>query len=207
MKMNSKILAVAVVAMFVATAFAVVATEDNDAADVTYHFYIQCNDDTSNAVPINQWLKAYTADEKSADNYLEALIEGLQDAEIDYEMSGTWLVSIGSYESHGDWHDYSTYYGFAVFYADGDKWKPTNTYDESTTFAIVFDKYLSVEEYNALSDADKAKYSYSEYGYAQKLPTVGTTAYDNTMMLIIIAIIVIVVIAVAVFFFMKKKNA
>jgi hypothetical protein len=207
MKMNSKILAVAVVAMFAATAFAVLAdSEDDDAANVTYHYYLQLNDDTSNAVPINKWLVSYDASAQTAANYLDGLCYALQKAELDYEFTGNWIVNIGGYESHGSWDNISDYYGFAVYYASGNEWKATSTYDEGTTFAIVFDKYLWQFEYEELSDKDKAKYLYNDWGYATKLPTVGTTSYDNTMMYIIIAVVVIIIIIAIIFFVMKKKK-
>lgn len=209
MKMKSKVLAVAVVAMFCATAFAVVATEDNDADKVTYNIYIQLNDNTINTKPIEKWLDSYEAPSKSKANYIAALKAGLDKAGLKYEMSDSgWLSSIGDYATHGEWGSLA-YYGFAVYYADGKEWEPTSSYEEGTTFAIVFDKYLTESEYKELSDKDKEKYEHNDYGYATLLPTVSTTSWEssNMMLYIIIAVVVIVIIACAAFFFMKKKKA
>ena len=212
METKSKILAIAVVAMFCATAFAITAAEDDDAADkATYHIYIQLNDSTINATSQEKWLNAYDADAKSKDNYLKALKSGLDAANLKYEISDSgWLSSIGDYKTHGDWGSVQ-YYGFAVYYADGNTWKTTSTYDEGTTFAIVFDKYLTDDEYKALSESDKAKYEYNTYGYATLLPKVSTTSWetpaDNTMIYIIVAIVAIIIIAVIAIYFIKKRNA
>ncbi len=206
MKMNTKILAVAVVAMFAVTAFTFVADE-NDAADkVTYHFYIQCNDETLNATPINKWLDAYEAESQSKDSFIAGLSASLDKADIDYDIGTSgWINSIGEYATHGEW--LAEYYGFAIYYADGEEWESTSTYAESTTFAIVFDKYLSSAEYEELTEDEQKNYLDSGWGYATKLPTVSTTGYDNSMMMyIIIAVVVIIIIAAAVFF-LKKKNA
>ena len=73
----------------------------------------------------------------------------------------------------------------------------------------MFDKYLTEDEYQKLSDKDKEKYEHSDWGYASLLPKVSTTSWEssNMMLYIIIAVVVIVIIAAAAFFFMKKKNA
>jgi hypothetical protein len=209
MMTKSKILTVAIVAMFCATAFAVVATEENDADKVTYHIYLQLNDNTINEKPIEKWLDPYDANSKSKDNYLAALKAGLSAAKLDYVISDSgWLSSIGDYASHGEWGSLE-YYGFAIYYADGKNWETTSTYDEGTTFCIVFDKYLTQSEYDKLSDKDKEKYYDSGWGYATKLPTVSTTAWEsnNTMLYIIIGIVAVIVVIAVVFFVMKKKNA
>lgn len=210
MKMGSKILTVAIVAMFCATAFAVVA-EENDAADkTTYHIYIQLHDNTINAKPVDMWLDAYDASAQNKDNFITALKAGLDKAKMSYDISESgWLSKIADYATHGEWGS-TSYYGFAVYYADGKVWKSTSTYDEGTTFAIVFDKYLTDGEYKALSDADKEKYEYNDWGYATFLPTVSTTAWEsssNMGMFLIIGAIVVVVLIIAVFFYTKKQKA
>ena len=208
MKMNSKILAVAVVAMFAATAFAVMAdSEEDDGANVTYHFYLQLNDDTINEVPINKWLVSYDASSQSKASYIAGLKYALDKAGLEYGIGDSgWLSFIGDYQTHGTWDNITDYYSFAIYYADGDKWVTTSTYDEGTTFAIVFDKYLWQFEYDELSEKEKAKYYDSGWGYASKLPTVGTTSYDSSMLYIIIGVVAIIVIIAVVFFVMKKKK-
>lgn len=209
MKMGSKILTVAIVAMFCATAFAVVA-EENDAADkTTYHIYIQLNDNTINAKPIEMWLEPYDASAKSTEEFFKALKSGLDKAKISYVINDTWLSKIGDYATHGEWGS-TSYYGFASYYADGKDWKEVTTYAEGTTVAIVFDKYLTMDEYNALSEKDKAKYYNNPYGWASLLPTVSTTGWEsssNMGMFLIIGAIVVVVLIVAVFLYTKKQKA
>jgi len=211
MKMGSKILTVAIVAMFCATAFAVVA-EENDAADkTTYHIYIQLNDNTINAKPIEMWLDSYDASAQSKEGFFAALKAGLDKAKITYDIADSgWISKIGDYATHGEWGS-TSYYGFSVYYADGKVWKTTSgDYNEGTTLSVVFDKYLTDEEYKALSDADKAKYEYNAFGYASLLPSVSTTAWEsssNMGMFLIIGAIVVVVLIVAVFLYTKKQKA
>mgnify|MGYP006988898118 CR=1 FL=1 len=196
MKMNAKIMAVAIVAMFCAAGFVSVLADEDDADKVTYHYYLQLNDDTTSKKAVSEWLTSYSASSQSKESYLEGLIEALSDSGYDYEFNDTWIVNIAGFSGHGAWDNVSDYYSFAVYYADGEDWKATSTYDEGTTFAIVFDKYLWQSDYDKLSDDEKEQYEYSSYGYASKLPTVSTTDYEGNSIIIMYTAIIVVVIVV-----------
>ncbi len=217
MKNNTKILAVAIVAMFSLTAFAVLDTDNNDAASVQYHIYIQLYDDSIDAISQEIWIINDQVDQ-SKDSYINALKQGLDDQELSYEISASgWLSAIGDFVVHGGWDETyqpDNYYGFAIYYADGDEWKLTSTYAESNTMAVVFDRYLSASEYEALSDSEKEYYAVDQYmGYATSLPTVSTTAYETIVNIImdfiiyiVVAIVVAVVIGLAIVIWVAKKK-
>ncbi len=211
MSTKSKILALAVAAMFAATAFTLVADENSaDDGTITYHIYLQLNDPTSDAEPVNTWLKPYECTEMSYDSFITALREGCQDLGLEVTTAMQTITSIGTFSDHGILGD-NCYY-FTFFYAnEGDEeWKYTvSPSDEATTYAIVFDQILTMDAYNNLSDNDKKEYMVHEsilVDYAFKKPNVGTTGYDSSMMYVIIAAIAILVIIAGTILYLRKKK-
>ena len=206
---KAKFLTVAIVAMFCATGFALMAEEDDAAGGVTFHIYLQMNDDTSNSLPVNMWLKPYQTESTGYESFQAALEYGCREANMDVTMLLGTITSIGAYGIHGDPDDYSKYYGFTIYSAIGDKWDTVTYAGNTTTYAVVFDKFLSESEYNALSEKDKSGYMLNNLllvKYASKLPNTSVTGYDNTM-LIVAGIVAGVIIIAAIVFVVKKKHA
>jgi len=216
MKMNSKILAVAVVAMFVATAFAVVATEDNDAASgeqKTYHLYIEIIDEDMK-VTAKQW-STFTCEKNNAawaakaTVELQKVVEGQVNSVKDYYVnpSTMWIV----YPEDSKWWA-------STFYGEKGKWAliddVSTQYVENDTTAITLCPTTIYSDCYYISElpvgADASKYLHIQlFGGDQYflLPQTSVTGYDSGMLLYIIIAVVIIVIIVAAVFYMKKKNA
>lgn len=207
---RTKILTVAIVAIFCAVGFSVMADDNDAAGGVTYHIYLQMNDNTSDALPVNKWLKPYQAETTGFDSFKAALEYGCNDAGMNVTMLLGAITAIGPYSIHGDSEDYSKYYGFTIYSAIGDKWDTVTYSGNTSTYAVVFDKFLSESEYNELSEKDKSGYMLNNLllvKYASKLPNTSTAGYDNTMLIVAGIVAGVIIIAAAVVLVMRKKHA
>ena len=217
MKMNSKILAVAVVAMFVATAFAFVATEDNDAASgeqKTYHLYFEVLNDDGKVVA-SSWTTFSCEKNNSAwaaqatvafQSVMSKYVNDVRDYYVTGNEDGVRFV----YDSSAFWP--------ACWYVEKGKWtmveNTATEYIESDTVAVtmyspdLYGELFYAEELPI--GADASKFVYVEQGWGSfwmLLPQTSVTGYDSGMLLYIIIAVVIIVIIVAAVFYMKKKNA
>ena len=216
MKMNSKILAVAVVAMFVATAFAAVATEDNDAANKTYHLYFEVLDDDGKVVA-SSWTtfdcevnnSAWAAKATVA---FQSVMEKIVNDVRDYYVTGN--------EDGVRFHYDSSAYWPACWFVDKGKWTlvedTATSYTESDTVAVtmyapdLYGELFYADELPVGADAKKFAYVEQRWGsFWMLLPQTSVTGYDafGGMLLYIVIAIVIIVIIVGVFVYTKKKNA
>lgn len=113
---------------------------------------------------------------------------------MEYKVSGTFPTD--------------PYYGFAIYYAQGEKWVPTNNYSESTVFSIVLDQY----QFSAPAEADK--YYDGGWGYYSLLPTAATSSYTSAIvepsddvdsMFIYVAAAILAVLAIGIIVFALRK--
>lgn len=169
--MKSKIISSLIIAaMMVASVGVILADQaDESSADtsVEYNFYLDLNDGTNT---YSGWLDVQTADSQSADSMASALTAAVSAAGGTAVLSGNWITSLtmdGVTYTSGTWGT-EPYYGYAIYYSDGTEWVATSSYDEGTTFAIVFGEYLMI---------DSSEYTDSGDGYLSPNPSEGLVAY------------------------------
>ena len=174
-----------------------------DYTDGKYHFNLQLNNGEKS---INVWLKAQSTSSLSKDAYVKALKAALDDGGYTYVIKDSgWITSITkddvTYASKGTWEQ-EGYYGFGVYYANGEYWLPTGDYSEGNVFSIVLDEYK-------FTDPKSDAYYDSGFGYWVLLPTESTDAYEdggsnNLVLYIVIGVVAVVAIAAVAFFVIKK---
>ena len=161
-----------------------------------YSFQIQMNDGTNSCSIKGTY---------DSNNFAYALMGLLDDVNATYSISPSgWVTSItvdGVTYASGTWGS-EPYYGFAIYYLDGKEWKATATYNESDTFAIVFDKYLFTEP----TGDDASKYCNSGFGYWTLLPESVSDDDGNSNILIYVGAAILAIIAIAVIVFAVKKS-
>ncbi len=191
--------AIAVIAVMVCSAFAVVmADSDDSAADgaTEYSFQIQLNDGTNSYFATGKY---------DSNNFADALMGLLDSKGATYSISASgWISSItanGITYASGTWGS-EPYYGFAIYYLDGNEWKATSTYNESSTFAVVFDKYL----FTAPTGDDASKYMDSGYNYWTLLPESVSDGDGDSNILIYVGAAILAIIAIAVIVFAVKRS-
>ena len=176
-----------------------------DFTDGKYHFNLQLNNGEKS---LNVWLKEQSTSSLSKQNYISSLKAALDADGFTYVMSTSgWLTSITkdgvTYAGSGTWGE-AGYYGFAMYYADGQSWLATSSYAEGNVFSIVLDEYK-------FTDPQSDAYLDSGYGYWSLLPTQSTDGYgsgdgaSNMVLYIAIAVVLIVIVVAVVFFITKKK--
>ena len=213
MKMNTKILAVAVVAMFAMTAFVSFA-DDSDAANKTYHLYTEVIDADGNTVA-SGWESFECEQNNSA--WAAAATVAFQ------KVMGKYVNDVRDYYITGNDDGVSVVYDAsalwpATYYSKDGKWawvEDTKTaYVGADSSAIImwapalYGTLFYADELPV--GADASKFVYVEQGWGSfwmLLPQTSVTGYDSGMLLYIVIAIVIIVIIVAAVFYMKKKNA
>ena len=176
---HAKIMAIATVAVFCATAFAIVVGIDDEssAADptVSYDIYLQLNDGDKS---YSKWLPttSVAGTGPSKDALSLAVNAACSTEKITAEYSAGWATSFTvddhKYTGKGTYSEKKDFWSFAQYYlkADG-TWGAISTYEEGTTIAIVLDEYLFEDP----SDADK--YYADPFGYWTLLPQVEMVDY------------------------------
>jgi hypothetical protein len=175
---HAKMLAIAAVAVFCVSAFAIAINVDNSSAEgekQTYSFYLELRDGESK---YSTRLADVTVDgaEPTGELYKSALTTAATAAGLTITFSGNMVISIvtadHTYASGGSWGG-DDYIDYAVYYYDGE-WKASNLADK-TMLIIVFDKYLFSEP------SDPSKYLRQQMGeyppYWTALPTVEMVEY------------------------------
>ncbi len=214
MKMNSKILTVAVVAMFCATAFAVAAAEDDGASDKTYRLYIEVIDGKGNTV-YSKWISETSG--ASVKEYIAAM-----NADYSKAITEAGLKSLGNVQKYyvddswgGVTFNYDTEYVYAAtYYAKDGKWAEvtdmSNNYVDSSSAAIVlcpvdsFYNFFYLEKLPVGADANN--YLKGDYGFMY-LPDQAPNGFESPVMLYaIIALVIIVIIALILVVVKSKKK-
>jgi len=156
--MFKKQIALAAVAMFCISAFAVVVDADDSAAEetnVNYSFYLYLVDGT-NTYSSRLADVTVSGSEPSSTLFGQALEAACTAAGLTATVAGSWISSI---EANGHTYagsptsDWGTdhYNGFTTYYVDGNSWKTIYDYTESSMIAITFGTYAVSEP----SDASK----------------------------------------------------
>lgn len=214
MSKSSKILAVAVVAMFAMTAFAVVASE-NDAANKSYHFYVEVLDEKGD-VDAKGW-SSFSC-EKNNSAWAAQATNGFQD------VMGMVLNDVRDYYVTGNddgvrfVYDSTEYWPACFFNKDG-KWALVsdvkNEYINADSVAVVmYSPDLYGEMFYAIElpvGADAKDYLFVEESWGSfymKLPTASPNGYDsgNMTLYIVIGVIAVIIIIAAVYFVIRKKK-
>ena len=176
---HEKIFAIALAVFFCASAFAIVIDSGDESSGaytpkVYYDFYIQLNDGTNSK---SVWLDTASVEGTgpTAANMATALNQACTAAGMAISLSGNWVNSITAdkvtYETQGTYQQ-EGYKSFALYYLkDDNTWAATSTYDESFTFAIVYD------EYKFTDPQDSKKYLDSGFGYWTVLPDIEWVDY------------------------------
>ncbi len=137
---------------------------------IPYTFYLQLNDKEFNSCEV--CLPVQYASSVSAENFGTLLKAAVEEYGGSISISGNWLTSITvddvTYASGTEWAP--PYWGFSVYYADNGSWKAVSTYDEGTTFAVVYDEYQFFDESRILND------NAITYGMTYCLPDVSIPA-------------------------------
>ncbi len=220
MKMDSKILAVAIVAMFAATAFVAVVGDEADAADKkTFHLYLEVLDEDGKVV-FGKWISA--SGEATIEGYVAAMDPAIKEAVKNSKDIGEvadYGVSPSSYG--GIKFNSDSDYWAAVTTNDGGKWAymtdTTAGYISADSAAVIccpsdiyYDYFYLPELPEGANEKDYIYYEDPWMGGGwHLLPNTSATSYEGlgVMLYVIIAIVVIVVIAGAVFMMKKKKTA
>lgn len=172
-------------------------------------FNLQLNNGTDS---INTWIPSQDAKELTSEAFAAALKSALDTRGFTYDITETgWVKSITAngveYKVSGTFPT-DPYYGFAIYYAQGEKWVPTNNYSESTVFSIVLDQY----QFSAPAEADK--YYDGGWGYYSLLPTAATSSYTSAIvepsddvdsMFIYVAAAILAVLAIGIIVFALRK--
>ena len=150
---------------------------DDSSADTEtlYHLYVE-GDDSGDYFSI--WLPQQTySGPVSPEGFAYSLVSGMQSVDGDAEVAGSWLQSVTYdghvYESNGDWPD-GPYWSFAMYYSDGTSWVIVDSYNESSTIAVVFAEYLFSEPDPSVAD------QYLDRGYYWiKKPSVSPLSFET----------------------------
>lgn len=180
---HAKMLAIAAVAVFCVSAFAIAINVDNSSADgekLTYSFYLELNNGTDkySARLADTVVNGATASGATYETALNQAFSAISEATISF---GSWnnilSMTIGghTYTTSDYGSDWGTdhYYSPTVYYFDANKeWKAVSDFSESTMIVIVFDKYAFAEP----SDASKYRHD-TEMNCWTLLPTVSIVDY------------------------------
>ncbi len=215
MKTNTKILAVAVVAMFAMTAFVSIADE-SDAANKTYHLYIEVIDKDGKTVA-SGW--------ESFDSEVNNSAWAAQATVAFQKVLGKYINDVKDYYITGNDDGVTVVYDSAAFWPatyfnkDG-KWawvENTKTaYTGADSAAIImwdpslYGTLFYADELPVGADAKDYLHVEQSWGsFWAKLPSTAPNGYggDNTLIYIIVAVVVIIVIVGAVVMMKKKKTA
>jgi len=214
MKMSGKLLAVAIVAMFCVTAFAVVADE-NDAADSkTYHFYVEILDEKGELV-VGQW-HTFTC-EKNNSAWAAQATSAFQSVMASYVNSVRDYYVVGNEEGVRFYYDSDEFWP-ACYYSKDGKWAlvsdtATEYINADNTAIVMYPPSLYMKMFYATElpvGADAKDYIYVEESwgsYYMKLPNAGVPNNSDMTLYLIIGAIVVIAIVVIGYFFLKKKNA
>jgi ABC-type Fe3+-siderophore transport system permease subunit len=113
------------------------------ASSVTYRIYVEMDDGTNS---VETWTPDISGNDQSSDSFVTALKTGLDSLSYTYSIAYSGKISSitadnVTYSTSGTYGT-EPYYAFTVYYADGDEWKVSSSYNEGTTMAIVFAKVL-----------------------------------------------------------------
>jgi hypothetical protein len=215
MKMNTKILAVAVVAMFAMTAFVSFA-DDSDAANKTYHLYTEVIDADGNTVA-SGWESFECEQNNSA--WAAAATVAFQ------KVMGKYVNDVRDYYITGNDDGVSVVYDAsalwpATYYNKDGKWawvEDTKTaYVGADSSAIImwdpalYGTLFYADELPVGADAKNFIHVEQSWGsFWAKLPSTAPNGYGGgaDYTLYIVAAVIIIIIVIAAVFFLKKKNA
>ncbi len=155
----SKFMAVAITAMFCITAVAVFAVgEDSSAADTTHKVYVEIIN-TDGTVDETGWVQ-FTSDGTAAGFIKEAnKAFALYGYDVVFSAADSYIGIA-----------YGTSYNNATYSIVDGAWTAVTdtvaTYPAAAYLALCLDNgYISTDVYNALEDADKASWTFVNYGY------------------------------------------
>jgi len=213
MKMNSKLLALAVVAMFISTAATVAVADEDDAGDKTYRLYIEVIDGKGNNV-YSTWISE--SGESSVKGYINAMNEDYTTA-----IKNSGLKSLGNTDKYiindswgGVTFKYDSNYMYAAtFYAKDGKWAEVSDlagdYVNSGSAAIIFCPVESFYNFFYLESlpvgADANNYLKGDYGFMY-LPDVSPSGFESPVMMFAIVILAVIVVIVLIFIIVKSKG-
>jgi len=212
MKMNSKIIALAIVAMFCLTACAdIAASDESDGQEKTYRLYIEVIDGKGETT-YNKWISANA--ESTVNGYISAFSN-------EYNAAVKELKGMGNYDRYyidNSWNGITFHYDSDMYYAttfynnDG-KWTDitdiVNDYLNASSVAVVLcpvDSYYNFYYLSSLpAGADANNYVKGDYGFMY-LPHAGPSGFESPIMMFAIIILAVIIVIVLVIIVVKGKN-